>query len=65
MADFEGAEPLILDDEGVESRTPGDDGGRTIFGIDQASNPTWPGLRTATAWKPRARPRASGTWTSS
>jgi lysozyme family protein len=43
MADFQKAEPLILEDEGVYSKTPGDDGGETCFGIDMASNPTWAG----------------------
>lgn len=43
MADFKPEEALILEDEGVYSITPGDDGGETCFGIDMASNSTWPG----------------------
>lgn len=43
MATFSKDLPEILLDEGIWSKTPGDSGLETAFGIDMASNPTWEG----------------------
>jgi type VI secretion system secreted protein VgrG len=51
--------PLIQDEGKVDEKVPGDTGGRTVFGIDEASNPGDPIFALADAAEAAGRPVAT------